>query len=78
MSMKDNKPLEQNEEKETVTEATGEATEASAEPQAERGAQKKELEAKEAELAEAKDKYLRMMAEYDNFRKRSAKERDGI
>ena len=29
----------------------------------------------EAELAEQKDKYLRLMAEYDNFRKRSAKER---
>lgn len=28
-----------------------------------------------AELADAKDKYLRLMAEYDNFRKRSAKER---
>lgn len=27
------------------------------------------------ELDEAKDKYLRLMAEYDNFRKRSAKER---
>ncbi|MGN1114666.1 MAG: nucleotide exchange factor GrpE [Oscillospiraceae bacterium] len=29
----------------------------------------------EAELKETKDKYLRLMAEYDNFRKRSAKER---
>lgn len=29
----------------------------------------------EKELAEANDKYLRLMAEYDNFRKRSAKER---
>ncbi|MBR7009017.1 MAG: nucleotide exchange factor GrpE [Ruminococcus sp.] len=28
-----------------------------------------------AELDESKDKYLRLMAEYDNFRKRSAKER---
>jgi len=27
------------------------------------------------ELADSKDKYLRLMAEYDNFRKRSAKER---
>ena len=27
------------------------------------------------EIAETKDKYLRLMAEYDNFRKRSAKER---
>ncbi len=30
----------------------------------------------EASLAEQKDKYMRMMAEYDNFRKRSAKEKD--
>ncbi|MBR1751562.1 MAG: nucleotide exchange factor GrpE [Ruminococcus sp.] len=29
----------------------------------------------EAELNEQKDKYLRLMAEYDNFRKRTAKER---
>jgi len=29
----------------------------------------------EEELAQSKDKYLRLMAEYDNFRKRSAKER---
>lgn len=28
-----------------------------------------------AELAEQKDKYLRLMAEYDNFRKRTAKEK---
>lgn len=29
-------------------------------------------------LAETSDKYLRVLAEYDNFRKRSLKERDGI
>ena len=38
--------------------------------------QKKELEKLEAGLAEQKDKYLRMMAEYDNFRRRAAKERE--
>lgn len=41
-----------------------------------------ELEGKLAEaanaLAEQNDKYMRMAAEYDNFRKRSAKEKDGI
>ncbi len=31
-----------------------------------------------AGLSEEKDKYLRLMAEYDNFRKRSAKERENI
>jgi molecular chaperone GrpE len=36
------------------------------------------LEAKEKEIAELNDRYMRMAAEYDNFRKRSAKEKDGI
>ena len=39
---------------------------------------KKELKAAGDELAEQKDKYLRMMAEYENFRRRAAKERDEI
>lgn len=46
---------------------------------------KSELEAKTEEakrlaeeLSDAKDKYLRLAAEYDNFRKRSQKEKDGI
>ena len=46
---------------------------------------KKKIKALEAELEEAKakfeeinDKYLRMLAEYDNFRKRSAKERESV
>lgn len=30
------------------------------------------------DLKEERDKYLRLMAEYDNFRKRSAKERENI
>lgn len=37
-----------------------------------------ELEKKEKELAEANDKYMRLFAEYDNFRKRSVKEKEGI
>lgn len=32
----------------------------------------------EAQIAEANDKYTRLFAEYDNYRKRSAKEREGI
>ena len=39
---------------------------------------KKQIEALENELAEQKDKYLRMMAEYDNFRRRAAKERESV
>ena len=38
---------------------------------------KEQLEKTEADLAAANDKYLRMIAEYDNFRKRSAKEKEG-
>ena len=32
----------------------------------------------EASAAEGNDKYLRLLAEYDNFRRRSAKEREGV
>ena len=39
---------------------------------------KKQVEALTAELAEEKDKYLRTLAEYDNYRKRTVKEREGI
>ena len=39
---------------------------------------KKKLEAVEAALAEEKDKYLRMLAEYDNYRRRTAKEKESI
>lgn len=37
-----------------------------------------ELEKLKEELAGEKDKYLRLFAEYDNFRKRSSRERDNI
>lgn len=37
-----------------------------------------ELETLKKELAEEKDKYLRILAEYDNYRKRSQKERESI
>jgi len=39
---------------------------------------KESVLAKENEIAELNDKYLRLYAEYDNFRRRSAKEREGI
>ncbi|MBQ2839795.1 MAG: nucleotide exchange factor GrpE [Oscillospiraceae bacterium] len=35
-----------------------------------------ELEKKEAEIRELNDRYLRLAAEYDNFRKRTAKEKE--
>jgi len=37
-----------------------------------------EIEKLNASLAEEQDKYMRLYAEYDNFRRRSAKEREGI
>ncbi len=37
-----------------------------------------EADALKASLAEANDKYLRMLAEYDNYRRRSQKERESI
>lgn len=39
---------------------------------------KKQLEEAEAALAEQNDKYLRMLAEYDNFRRRAKEEKDAI
>lgn len=45
-------------------------------PDTEAAGPEQELEALRAELAGEKDKYLRLMAEYDNFRKRSARERE--
>ena len=35
------------------------------------------IQALESELAESREKYLRMLAEYDNYRKRTQKEREG-
>lgn len=37
-----------------------------------------ETEQLKAQLAQTEDKFLRLAAEYDNFRKRTAKEREGI
>lgn len=55
-----------------------EATEEKSPVEAELEKVKADLEAAQKELAEYKDKYLRLMAEYDNFRKRSVKERADI
>jgi molecular chaperone GrpE len=66
------------------TEAAETEAENAEENKADKGDKKKskkleaELEKKEKELAEANDKYMRLFAEYDNFRKRSAKEKEGI
>jgi molecular chaperone GrpE len=54
----------------STEETAEEATEEKVQPETE-----DETEKLKAELNESKDKYLRLMAEYDNFRKRSAKEK---
>lgn len=43
--------------------------------QEQEAASENETDSLKAQLAEANDKYLRLAAEYDNFRKRSAKEK---
>ena len=72
---------------EEVVEEAAEATEGTAKGsdkkkikkiEAELAETQKKLEAAEAALAEEKDKYLRMLAEYDNFRRRTAKEKETI
>ena len=72
---------------EEVVEEAAEATEGKAKGsdkkkikkiEAELAETQKKLEAAEAALAEEKDKYLRMLAEYDNFRRRTAKEKETI
>ncbi|MCD7727877.1 MAG: nucleotide exchange factor GrpE [Ruminococcus sp.] len=74
--------MEENKEKKDLEETVDEPKEESeekpkTEPDKEESAEESltEEEKLKAELAEQKDKYLRVMAEYDNFRKRTAKER---
>jgi len=47
-------------------------------PEKEAPAEKTEAERLTEQLAAANDKYLRMLAEYDNYRRRSQKERENI
>ena len=68
-------PLEEEEQTASVTE---EAQTAAPESEEEAAPEISPEEALRAELAGERDKYLRLLAEYDNFRKRSARERDNI
>lgn len=85
--MKKKKPEDNEQEKETPIEAAEPETEAEAQTEApeEETAEEtaesrleKELAEAQAALADAKDKYLRIAAEYDNYRKRSQREREAI
>jgi len=75
--------MQENKINEEVAEETEEVKEEKT-PKTEKGDKKKikaleeELEAVKKQAEETNEKYLRMLAEYDNFRKRSAKERETI
>ncbi len=91
MSKKNKKELDGEKEKEQLTEETAEQEnnaelpeeEASQEETAEDTSEKEgspeedvpEVDPKDLEIADLKDKWLRTAAEYDNYRKRAAKER---
>lgn len=85
MEMEKDTELEQQETaetEETVEDpaAEQESGECAEQTEQEQGGEQEQCEPSEEEklkkeLEESKDKYLRLMAEYDNFRKRSAKER---
>ena len=83
--MENEEKLEEEVIEETAEESAEQTSEETADAEAETAQQDAAAEEKEPELTEeeklrkeldeSKDKYLRLMAEYDNFRKRSAKER---
>ena len=88
MAKKKENPKPEDERKEAGTAPEQEAEEASQVPEAEEapetpepkaGKEKKEPKKDQGQLlAEAADKYLRLAAEYDNYRKRTAKEKESI
>lgn len=67
--------VEQNEQAEDISNDNTESTEATEEPLP--GLEKEIADLKDA-LKESNDKYLRLVAEFDNFRKRNAKERNDL
>ena len=80
MNPENNEPLEEApvpETQEAAEPAPETAEEAAPQPTAEE-LLRQELESVKSELTGEKDKYLRLLAEYDNYRKRSARERDNI
>ena len=63
---------------ETVEEEEKAAPETEAKPEEKEAEKPEEAKPKTDELAAMNDKYLRLCAEYDNFRKRTQKEKDAI
>lgn len=64
--------------KETKATAKESKEKVKAEPADDTSALKEEIEKLKKELKEKDDRYLRMAAEYDNFRKRSVAEKDAV
>lgn len=66
-------------EEQTAPEAeTGETSENQEKPEKVKPKTKAKIDELEKKLAEANDKYMCMLAEYDNYRRRSQKERENI
>lgn len=72
MGKKDKAPIDET----AKTEQAEQAAEAA--ETAEKAPEQTEEQKLRGELAQEKDKYIRLAAEYDNFRKRSAKERESV
>ena len=89
MSKKDKKPEETVEQASTQSQTPPEQSpqEAAPEPQSEPAAQEEgetpdplmaELESLKTQVAQQEDKYLRLAAEYDNYRRRTTREKEAI
>ena len=83
----DKKTPESQQEPEIKSEAKAEANKAEEKPSGKKqdkkeskgaGEKKEEQSSPAEELKGANDRYLRLLAEYDNYRKRSQKEKDGL
>ena len=77
MAKNKKEPLPEEQEKEQSAAEQTAAEDTAAEPETEQAEEKASAPAKD-EVADEHDRFLRLIAEYDNFRKRSAKERENI
>ena len=77
MAKNKKEPLPEEQEKEQSAAEQAASEDTAAEPETEQAEEKTPASAKD-EVADEHDRFLRLIAEYDNFRKRSAKERENI
>ncbi len=77
MAKNKKEPLPEEKDKEQTSAEETKVEEAASEPETEQAEVKENATAKE-EIADEHDRFLRLIAEYDNFRKRSARERENI